>query len=189
MVRARSAALMPVVMPLAASTLTWKSVRKFSVFCATICSMPNCFSRSKVVGTQISPRPCLAMKLMSGRDAFGGHDQIAFIFPVGIIHHHHHAALAQIGHDRFNRVKLLFHAARKAIVINLFHMLQTTAIGIQPSVLNRICPAAFYSFQLRSWKLIKEIKIIQNNRVLSRIILEINDLHKLRSIDVDLNHV
>ena len=34
MVWARSAALMPVVMPRAASTLTWKSVLKFSRFCA-----------------------------------------------------------------------------------------------------------------------------------------------------------
>src|SRR5439155_10660668 len=65
MVRARSAALMPVVIPRAASTLTWKSVLNVSRFCVTIRSTPNCCSRSAVVGTQIRPRPCLAMKLIA----------------------------------------------------------------------------------------------------------------------------
>src|SRR5438445_6381715 len=63
MVRARSAALMPVVMPRAASTLTWKSVLNVSRFCTTIRSTPSCCNRSAVVGTQINPRPNLAMKL------------------------------------------------------------------------------------------------------------------------------
>ena len=61
-VLARSAALMPLPMPCAASTLTWKSVRKLSRFCCTMRSMPSCCSRSPVVGTQINPRPNLAMK-------------------------------------------------------------------------------------------------------------------------------
>ena len=53
-VRARSAALMPVVMPRAASTLTWKSVLKVSRFCVTMRSTPSCLRRSPVVGTQMS---------------------------------------------------------------------------------------------------------------------------------------
>ena len=62
MVLARSAALMPLPMPRAASTLTWKSVRKLSRFCRTIRSIPSCCSRSPVVGTQMRPRPNRAMK-------------------------------------------------------------------------------------------------------------------------------
>ena len=52
----------------------------------------------------------LGHKIDGGRsNALGGHDQITLIFPIGIIHHNDHPALAEIGHDRFNRVKLAFH--------------------------------------------------------------------------------
>ena len=44
-----------------------------------------------------------------GSHALRGHDQIPLIFPIRIIHHNDHPALAQIGHDRFNRIELVFH--------------------------------------------------------------------------------
>ncbi len=42
---ARSGALMPVVTPLAASTLTVKAVLKLSLFSATMCWSPSCVAR------------------------------------------------------------------------------------------------------------------------------------------------
>ena len=69
-VAARSCALMPVVTPVAASTETVKSVRYISRFCATIRCRPSCSARSFEIGTQIKPRPCIAMKLMAFGVAF-----------------------------------------------------------------------------------------------------------------------
>ena len=48
-----------------------------------------------------------------GRDAFGGHDEVAFVFAVGIIHHDDHPAFAEIGDDGFNGVERLFHMQSK----------------------------------------------------------------------------
>ena len=69
-VLARSAALIPVVIPLAASTLIWKSVLWLSRLFKTIRSIPSCCKRSGTVGTQISPRPNLAIKLTAFAVAF-----------------------------------------------------------------------------------------------------------------------
>ena len=56
MVLALSAALMPVVIPFAASTVTVNAVPFASRFSLTISSIPSAVSRSLVVGTQTSPR-------------------------------------------------------------------------------------------------------------------------------------
>jgi hypothetical protein len=55
MVRVRSAALIPVVMPSAASTLTVKSVRWTSRLLATIGPRPRRRSCGSTVGTQTMP--------------------------------------------------------------------------------------------------------------------------------------
>ena len=78
-------------------------------------SMPSCCSRSAVVGTQISPRPNLAMKLTAaGVTNCAGHDQIAFVLAVGIIHDDDHFAVAEVGDDGFDAVESFFHSARTA---------------------------------------------------------------------------
>ena len=64
-VRARSAALIPVVMPSRASTLTVKAVSYGDSFLAAIRSRPSSSQRSGVSARQISPRPSLAMKLIA----------------------------------------------------------------------------------------------------------------------------
>jgi hypothetical protein len=43
------------------------------------------------------------------RRVFGGHDQIAFVFPVGIVHHNHHLAFAQVFNDPLDGIKRVFH--------------------------------------------------------------------------------
>ena len=63
-VRARSAALMPVVTPVAASILIVKAVPNGVVLSAVISGRASWSARSSVIVRQISPRPCLAMKLM-----------------------------------------------------------------------------------------------------------------------------
>jgi hypothetical protein len=62
-VRARSAALMPVVMPSAASTVTVKSVRKASRFSGTMLSRPSWWAMSSDTGTQSMPPPSRTMKV------------------------------------------------------------------------------------------------------------------------------
>jgi len=62
MVRARSAALIPVLMPSAASTLTVKAVPRRAVFRSTIGGRSSCLMRSGDSATQITPLQCLRMK-------------------------------------------------------------------------------------------------------------------------------
>ena len=63
-VRARSAALMPVVMPWAASTDSRKAVPKWSPLPRiAMRARPRRSTTARVTATQIKPRPCLAMKL------------------------------------------------------------------------------------------------------------------------------
>jgi len=62
MVRARSWALMPVVIPLAASTETVKWVPNASSLRGTIGTSERIRARSSETGAQISPRPWVAMK-------------------------------------------------------------------------------------------------------------------------------
>ena len=48
-----------------------------------------------------------------GRDELPGHDQIAFIFAVGIIHDDDHFAFADVGDDGFNAVESFFHRRKQ----------------------------------------------------------------------------
>jgi hypothetical protein len=64
-VRARSAAEMPVVIPSRASTDTVNAVSNGDSFLAAIRSRPSSSQRSGVSARQISPRPSLAMKLIA----------------------------------------------------------------------------------------------------------------------------
>ena len=68
-VRARSCAEMPVVTPSRASIETVKAVSCREEFDAAISGSPSASSRSPGSARQISPRPCVAMKLI----AFGVH--------------------------------------------------------------------------------------------------------------------
>ena len=61
---------MPVVTPSAASTETVKSVEYISRFSATMRFRPSCSARPFEMGTQIRPRPCLAMKFTDAAVAF-----------------------------------------------------------------------------------------------------------------------
>ena len=65
-VAARSAAEMPVVTPkrAAASMLMVNAVSCDSLLCSVICGRPRAWQRSGVSGMQISPRACVAMKLI-----------------------------------------------------------------------------------------------------------------------------
>ena len=62
--------------------------------------MPSCCKRSEVVGTQINPRPIFRHEIdRFGRDDFGGHDQIAFVFAVGVIHDDDHFTRLKVGNN------------------------------------------------------------------------------------------
>ena len=61
-VRDRSAAEMPVVVPVLASTDTVNAVCKGAVLWRVIMGNWSAFTRSSVRAQQISPRPCVAMK-------------------------------------------------------------------------------------------------------------------------------
>ena len=43
------------------------------------------------------------------RHELRGHDQVAFVLPVSIIHHNYHLAEPQVGHDRFDGIEPLHH--------------------------------------------------------------------------------
>ena len=64
-VRARSPAEMPVVTPVAASTLTANAVPSGAVLRAVIGGTPSASRRSPVIAMQIRPRACVAMKLIA----------------------------------------------------------------------------------------------------------------------------
>ena len=61
-------------------------------------------SRSAVIGMQISPRPCVAMKLIDfGRDLLGRDRQVSLVLPVLVIHHDDHLAGANGGNRLLDR--------------------------------------------------------------------------------------
>src|ERR1700694_5811005 len=70
MVRARSAAEIPVLTPREASIETVKAVWYWEVLSWTIKGRSSCRSRSSVRDKQIRPRPCVAMKLMASGVTF-----------------------------------------------------------------------------------------------------------------------
>ena len=43
-----------------------------------------------------------------------GHDEITFIFAVGVVHDDDHPAFAKVGNDGFDGIKRLFHSAGPA---------------------------------------------------------------------------
>jgi hypothetical protein len=55
----------PVVTPRRASTVTVKAVLRGAVLSDTIMEIFSSSRRSALMGTQMRPRPCLAMKLMA----------------------------------------------------------------------------------------------------------------------------
>ena len=97
---------MPVVTPRAASTETVKSVRYISRFCATIRCKPSCSARSFEIGTQIKPRPCIAMKLIAlRRRLLRRHDEVAFVLAVGVIGHDDDLSRRDVAQDVVNRIE------------------------------------------------------------------------------------
>ena len=97
MVCARSAAEIPVVTPSAASIDSQNAVPKRDVFMGEISGRCRASQRSGASARQISPRPCVAMKLMaSGVTQLGGHGEVAFIFAIFIVDDDQHAAGAEI---------------------------------------------------------------------------------------------
>ena len=66
----RSAAEMPVLVPRLASIATQNAVSKRVEFRSTISGISSLSSRSPVIGRQIRPRPCLAMKLIASGVTF-----------------------------------------------------------------------------------------------------------------------
>ena len=98
---ARSAAEMPVVTPRLASMDTVKPVLNGEVLSLTIIGRFRLSSFSPVMDRQMRPRPYLAMKLIDfRRNFFSRHGQIAFIFPILVIHQDHHFS----GSDIFYRL-------------------------------------------------------------------------------------
>ncbi len=49
-----------------------------------------------------------------GGDELRGHDEITFIFAVGVVHDDDHPAFAKVGDDGFDGIKRLFHSAGPA---------------------------------------------------------------------------
>ena len=100
MVCARSAAEIPVETPSVASIDSQNAVPNRDVFIGEISGRCSASQRSGASARQISPRPCVAMKLIaSGVMDCGGHGKIAFIFAVFIVDHNQHFPGAEI----FNR--------------------------------------------------------------------------------------
>ncbi len=100
MVRARSAAEMPVVTPSRASIDTVKAVWWRDAFCLDISGSRSCSIRSPVMARQIRPRPKRAMKLIAvGCGALGRDDQIALVLPVLVVDQDEHAALTGLLKD------------------------------------------------------------------------------------------
>ena len=115
-VSARSAALMPVVMPRAASTLTWKSVLNVSRFCRTMRSMPELLQPLGGGRHANQPAPVLGHEIdRRRRHELRRHDQVALVLAVGIVHHDHHLALPQVGDDGFDGIEPLCHRPEQLI--------------------------------------------------------------------------
>ena len=67
------------------------------MFSVTIMPSLSSSSRSPVIGMQISPRPCVAMKLTRlRRHLVGGHDQVALVLTVLVVDDQQDATLADL---------------------------------------------------------------------------------------------
>ena len=97
MVVARSAALMPVVVPRRASIDSVKAVPSAEVFIGDIGGRCRSSQRSSVSARQIRPRPYLAMKLIGfGRDLLRRQGEVAFVLAVFVVHQDDLAPLAEL---------------------------------------------------------------------------------------------
>ena len=86
MVWLRSAAEMPVVTPSRASTETVNAVPSGASLWSVIGRRPSWSVRSSVRQRQISPRACVAMKLIaSGRRKLGGDHEVALVLAVRVV--------------------------------------------------------------------------------------------------------
>ena len=80
--------------------------------------MPSCCNRSAVVGTQIKPRPKLRHEIDGGgRGVLRGHDKVAFVFAVGVVHDDDHFAFAEVGDDGFDVVEQFFSFGEDSVSI------------------------------------------------------------------------
>ena len=96
-VRARSAAEMPVETPSRASIETVNAVPNCASFWSVIWRSPSSSQRSGVRQRQIRPRPWVAMKLTaSGRHELGGDRQVALVLAVLVVHDDDEAARADL---------------------------------------------------------------------------------------------
>ena len=86
-VRDRSAAEMPVVVPRRASTVTVKAVVWRSVLSSTISGMRRASSRSPGSATQITPEVCHEERDLLGGRGIGGDDEVAPVLPVVVADH------------------------------------------------------------------------------------------------------
>ena len=103
-VRARSCAEMPVVTPSRASIETVKAVSCREEFDAAISGSPSASSRSPGSARQISPRPCVAMKLIGVRRAHLRRDhQVALVLAVLVVDQDEHPAVARVLDDLLDR--------------------------------------------------------------------------------------
>ena len=105
-VRARSAALIPVVTPSAASTLTAKSVRCLSRLLATIGASPSLGSTSLFVATQTIPLPVPNHhpdRLV--RHLRGRHDKVPLVLAPLVVGHDDHPAGRDVRHGRLHGVE------------------------------------------------------------------------------------
>ncbi len=89
---ARSAAEMPVVMPSRASIDTVKAVEWRLALCRAIGGRPSRATCAESSARQISPRPCLAMKLIAAASAnSAGDDEVALVLAVLVVDEDEHA--------------------------------------------------------------------------------------------------
>ena len=105
---ARSCAEMPVVTPSAASMDSVKLVRCSRCVSLTMSGRRSWRQRSAVSVRQMRPRPKRAMKLTSSAPhLLRGHDEVAFVFAILVVHDHHHAPGGDVGEDFFDAVERL----------------------------------------------------------------------------------
>ena len=96
-VRLRSAAEMPVVTPSRASTETVNAVPSGASLWSVIGRRPSSSARSSVRQRQISPRACVAMKLIaSGVANWAAIVEVALVLAVRVVDDDDHAALADV---------------------------------------------------------------------------------------------
>ena len=93
------------VMPARTSTDTVKAVRCDSLLTGTICGSSSRASSPSSIGTQMMPlvwRIMNADRLGSGK--LGGHDEVALVLAILVVHDDDDASRAQLGEDLRHRI-------------------------------------------------------------------------------------